>query len=250
MDETARCYRAHFLGYEHYNFHGADDHLGPVVVSLKTYSDQDKDSSDADTENHTRVIVRLNSGTVHQLIPDSALEDGLSPLKVAQAVHPDLVALDKLNPVLCPRASELIVNYDEHILDNFFKFGLVFQKHGQVTEEALFGNRSHPDSMEEFMQVSNFEHQQFEKFQIISFFQMLGQKIQLADHKGYTGALDTQYGQTGEDSLYEVFHGREIMFHVSTLLPFTENDSQQLQRKRHIGNDIVAIVFQVGIDFH
>lgn len=34
------------------------------------------------------------------------------------------------------------------------------------------------------------------------------------------------------------------MFHVSTLLPFTENDPQQLQRKRHIGNDIVAIVFQ------
>ena len=77
---------------------------------------------------------------------------------------------------------------------------------------------------------------------------MLGQKIQLADHKGYRGALDTQYGQTGEDSLYEVFHGREIMFHVSTLLPFTENDSQQLQRKRHIGNDIVAIVFQVVTD--
>merc|ERR550532_6735 len=34
------------------------------------------------------------------------------------------------------------------------------------------------------------------------------------------------------------------MFHVSTLLPFTEGDPQQLQRKRHIGNDIVAIIFQ------
>ena len=37
------------------------------------------------------------------------------------------------------------------------------------------------------------------------------------------------------------------MFHVSTLLPFKEKgDNQQLERKRHIGNDIVAIVFQVG----
>ena len=36
------------------------------------------------------------------------------------------------------------------------------------------------------------------------------------------------------------------MFHVSTLLPFTLGDAQQLQRKRHIGNDIVAIVFQVN----
>ena len=34
------------------------------------------------------------------------------------------------------------------------------------------------------------------------------------------------------------------MFHVSTLLPYTMGDTQQLQRKRHIGNDIVAIVFQ------
>eukprot|EP00058_Branchiostoma_floridae_P028457 XP_002613948.1 hypothetical protein BRAFLDRAFT_57261 [Branchiostoma floridae] len=34
------------------------------------------------------------------------------------------------------------------------------------------------------------------------------------------------------------------MFHVSTKLPYTEGDSQQLQRKRHIGNDIVCIIFQ------
>ena len=37
------------------------------------------------------------------------------------------------------------------------------------------------------------------------------------------------------------------MFHVSTLLPFTDTDRQQLQRKRHVGNDIVAVVFQVCI---
>lgn len=34
------------------------------------------------------------------------------------------------------------------------------------------------------------------------------------------------------------------MFHVSTMLPFTPNNKQQLHRKRHIGNDIVTIVFQ------
>ena len=36
------------------------------------------------------------------------------------------------------------------------------------------------------------------------------------------------------------------MYHVATLLPFSETDSQQLQRKRHIGNDIVSIIFQEG----
>jgi RAP1 GTPase activating protein 1 len=34
------------------------------------------------------------------------------------------------------------------------------------------------------------------------------------------------------------------MFHVSTLLPHSKVERQQLERKRHIGNDIVAIVFQ------
>lgn len=34
------------------------------------------------------------------------------------------------------------------------------------------------------------------------------------------------------------------MFHVSTMLPFSNNDRQQLTRKRHIGNDLVTIIFQ------
>lgn len=63
--------------------------------------------------------------------------------------------------------------------------------------------------------------------------------------KGYRGGLDTQHGQTGVESVYCQFRQREIMFHISTMLPYTAGDTQQLQRKRHIGNDIVAIVFQV-----
>uniref|UniRef100_A0A0R3RHY0 Rap-GAP domain-containing protein n=1 Tax=Elaeophora elaphi TaxID=1147741 RepID=A0A0R3RHY0_9BILA len=62
--------------------------------------------------------------------------------------------------------------------------------------------------------------------------------------KGYRGGLDTQHGQTGIESVYCQFRQREIMFHISTMLPYTAGDTQQLQRKRHIGNDIVAIVFQ------
>ena len=168
------------------------------------------------------MILRLNTGTIHKLIPESA---GMSPLRVAQIVEPEL-SLERLSPVLCPRASQLIMAYDEHVIDNCFKFGLIYQRAGQITEEELFSNRSHSAAMDDFMG-------------------MLGRRISLAEHKGYRGGLDTTHGQTGEESLYEVFQNREIMFHVSTLLPFTETDRQQLQRKRHVGNDIVAVVFQV-----
>lgn len=34
------------------------------------------------------------------------------------------------------------------------------------------------------------------------------------------------------------------MFHVATMLPLSDTDDQQVLRKRHIGNDIVTVVFQ------
>ena len=43
--------------------------------------------------------------------------------------------------------------------------------------------------------------------------------------------------------MYTYWRGIEIMFHVSTLLPHEEHDPQKLQRKRHVGNDIVCVVF-------
>lgn len=76
------------------------------------------------------------------------------------------------------------------------------------------------------------------------FLEVLGDRIQLKDFDGYRGGLDTQHGQTGTESVHTVFRQKEVMFHVSTLLPFTVGDTQQLQRKRHIGNDVVVIVFQ------
>jgi len=51
---------------------------------------------------------------------------------------------------------------------------------------------------------------------------------------------------TGKESIYAAFRGYEIMFHCSTLLPYTPGDAQQLERKRHLGNDIVIIVFKEG----
>nr|CAD2176301.1 unnamed protein product [Meloidogyne enterolobii] len=80
--------------------------------------------------------------------------------------------------------------------------------------------------------------------QFSEFLALLGDRVPLRNFDGYRGGLDTIHGQTGNESIYTKFSQKEIMFHVSTLLPYTAGDTQQLQRKRHIGNDIVAIVFQ------
>jgi RAP1 GTPase activating protein 1 len=36
------------------------------------------------------------------------------------------------------------------------------------------------------------------------------------------------------------------MFHVSTYLPYDSSNRQQLERKRHLGNDIVVLIFADG----
>ncbi|XP_065094758.1 rap1 GTPase-activating protein 1-like [Ochlerotatus camptorhynchus] len=161
---------------------------------------------------------------MHEIIPASCLGSNLSPIKMARLLN-EQINVDSFMPVLCPKASTLIASYDEHVLVTNFKFGVLYQRYGQTTEEELFCNSDTTPALEEFLDL-------------------LGQRIRLRDHKGYRGGLDIQNGHTGVTAVYEIFKEREIMFHVSTLLPYTEGDPQQLQRKRHIGNDIVAIVFQ------
>lgn len=65
------------------------------------------------------------------------------------------------------------------------------------------------------------------------FLEQIGEKIPLKGFDGFRGGLDTLKGQTGAESIHTNFEGREIMFHVSTMLPYTDNDSQQVGQGQH-----------------
>ncbi|BFZ23937.1 hypothetical protein BsWGS_26977 [Bradybaena similaris] len=213
-DSTAQCYRCEFNGKEHFNYYAIDEIIGPVVMSMKA------ESVPVDGIN---AIVRTRFCTRQEFIPASAV-DVPNPAKIARCICDD-VSTDRFHPVLSLKGSELVMSYDEHVLTHNFKFGVIYQKKGQTSEEEVFGNRRHSPAMDAFLET-------------------IGDRVQLKDFKGFRGGLDTTHCQTGAESVYTKFNGKEIMFHVSTLLPYTEGDTQQLQRKRHIGNDIVAIVFQ------
>ncbi|XP_061542885.1 rap1 GTPase-activating protein 1 isoform X6 [Phycodurus eques] len=215
-NSTAKIYRKQFMGKEHFNYYTMDAALGHLVFSLKydVIGDQE----------HLRLMLRSRLRTYHDVIPISCLTEFPNVVQMAKLVCEE-VNVDRFYPVLYPKASRLIVTFDEHVINNNFKFGVIYQKFGQTTEEEVFGNMVESPAFAEFLEF-------------------LGQKIELHDFKGFRGGLDVTHGQTGTESVYTNFHGKEIMFHVSTKLPYTEGDSQQLQRKRHIGNDIVAIVFQ------
>ncbi|CAL9704659.1 unnamed protein product [Knipowitschia caucasica] len=215
-NSLAKIYRKQFMGKEHFNYYTMDAALGHLVFSMKydVIGDQE----------HLRLMLRTRQKTHHDVIPISCLTEFPNVVQMAKLVCEE-VNVDRFYPVLYPKASRLIVTFDEHVISNNFKFGVIYQKYGQTTEEELFGNMEESPAFVEFLEF-------------------LGHKIELHDFKGFRGGLDVTHGQTGTESIYTNFHNKEIMFHVSTKLPYTEGDSQQLQRKRHIGNDIVAIVFQ------
>uniref|UniRef100_A0A669DZV1 Rap1 GTPase-activating protein 2 n=1 Tax=Oreochromis niloticus TaxID=8128 RepID=A0A669DZV1_ORENI len=195
INEAARAYRKHFLGREHLNF--SYFFISRYVFFISGDNDIYHDIS------QITIFVRFKCAV---LLCDEAA--GL-----------------RFSPILYPKASQLIVNYDEHEVNNTYKFGVIYQRFGQVSEEELFRNNEETLAFTEFLQL-------------------LGDTVDLQDFKGFRGGLDVSHGQTGSQSIYTVHRQQEIMFHVSTKLPFTEGDAQQLQRKRHIGNDIVALVFQ------
>ncbi|XP_069083109.1 rap1 GTPase-activating protein 2 isoform X2 [Pleurodeles waltl] len=213
---SARAYRKHFLGKDHLNFYCTASSLGNMILSVKC--------EEADAAEYLRIILRSKAKTLHERIPLAGLSKLPSVPQIAKALCDDATGL-KFSPVLYPKASQMIVSYDEHEVNNTFKFGVIYQKSKQTSEEELFGNNEESPSFKAFLNL-------------------LGDTVLLQDFKGFRGGLDVSHGQTGTESVYTVFRDREIMFHVSTKLPFTEGDAQQLQRKRHIGNDIVAIIFQ------
>ncbi|XP_053156387.1 rap1 GTPase-activating protein 1-like isoform X3 [Hemicordylus capensis] len=228
-DPTAKLYRKHFLGKEHQNFYANDTALGYLVLSVKY--------EQVERQDNLRLLLRVRTSTKQDLIPISCLNEFPNAVQMAKPkirvaatsrilkLLCEDVNVDRFFPVLYPKASQLIVAFDEHVISNNFKFGVIYQKPGQTTEEEIFSNTE-------------------ESLGFLEFLDLLGDRIQLQDFRGFRGGLDVTRGQTGTESVYTNFRGKEIMFHVSTKLPFTEGDAQQLQRKRHIGNDIVAIVFQ------
>uniref|UniRef100_A0A8C1LV38 RAP1 GTPase activating protein 2b n=1 Tax=Cyprinus carpio TaxID=7962 RepID=A0A8C1LV38_CYPCA len=211
-----RAYRKHFLGREHLNFYCTASNHGNLVLSLR--------HEEVKEQEYLHIILRTPSKTIYDRISLAGLTELPSVPQLAKLLCEDIVGL-RFSPVLYPKGSQLIVNYDEHELNNTFKFGVIYQKFGQTSEEELFGNNEETPAFTEFLRV-------------------LGDCVELQDFKGFRGGLDVSHGQTGSQSVYTVFRGQELMFHISTKLPYTEGDTQQVQRKRHIGNDIVAAVFQ------
>ncbi|KAI8337763.1 hypothetical protein BC941DRAFT_352872 [Chlamydoabsidia padenii] len=120
-----------------------------------------------------------------------------------------------------------LLHLDEIEVPPAYKFGVLTIKDNQTTEEEWFSNTGITRAFDRFLN-------------------MIGDRITLKGYDGYAAGLDTKTGETGDTSVVSRWHDYEIMFHVGPLMPHHQNDKQQVQRKRYIGNDIVCLVFLEG----
>lgn len=212
-------YRYFFYGVKHWNYCAKEEDIGAIIITLKP------EVSKPHSKGSFRVMVRSAYYLVIGLLSPSSYQGSLSSRD--DVVHfiskqADIKAPVKL--ITTPSVPAELLKMDSAFNKQAYKFGIVYMKEGQQTEEQLFGNETHSQGFDDFLNL-------------------LGERVRLKGFDKYRGGLDGNNDLTGKYSVFTKFGNSEIMFHVSTLLPFEEFDSQKLQRKRHIGNDIVCIIF-------
>ncbi|KAF7710727.1 hypothetical protein HF521_009599 [Silurus meridionalis] len=233
IDLGAYYYHKYFYGKEHQNYFGMDENLGPVALSVRREKLEEMKEKDWSPYNY-RIVVRtsqlttLRGAIMEDAVPSTARHGtarGLPLKEVLEYVVPELNIQCLRLALNSPKVPEQLLKLDEQGLSFQHKVGVLYCKAGQSTEEEMYNNESAGPALDEFLDL-------------------LGRRVRLKGFNKYKAQLDNKTDSTGTHSLYTTYKDFELMFHVSTLLPYTPNNRQQLLRKRHIGNDIVTIVFQ------
>lgn len=120
---------------------------------------------------------------------------------------------------------------EERLVEPNYKCGVLFARAGQVTEDDMFSNDSASPEFTHFLSC-------------------LGDTINLKDYTGFNGGLDVRDNTTGTKSVVGKYRDLNIMFHVSTMLPYSPANKQQIARKTHLLNDLGLVVFkEPGVPF-
>ncbi|XP_058136147.1 signal-induced proliferation-associated 1-like protein 3 isoform X4 [Dasypus novemcinctus] len=232
VDLGARYYQDYFVGKEHANYFGVDEKLGPVAVSIKREKLEDHKDHGPQFQYRiifrTRELITLRGSLLEDATPTATKHGtgrGLPPKDALEYIIPELNIHCLRLALNTPKVTEQLLKLDEQGLCRKHKVGILYCKAGQSSEEEMYNNEEAGPAFEEFLSL-------------------IGEKVCLKGFTKYAAQLDVKTDSTGTHSLYTTYQDYEIMFHVSTLLPYTPNNRQQLLRKRHIGNDIVTVIFQ------
>lgn len=225
--EYVSHYKSVLFAVDHTNYVTYDDESDIYwVVSIE-------EKPKSKRQDQLRALVRNRKDYVRINIEISSLSSSFTD-NFSKGSSVKMTALSKLMPELEKLKWVRVKNPDlndelasmedkEVKLGQAYKFGVLYVRPGQ-TEDEIFANNDPKPEFEEFLE-------------------MMGTKIELFGWQKYRGGLDVKNRSTGEHSVYHEIHGVSVMFHVCTMLPSQENDLQRVERKRHIGNDVVTFVY-------
>ncbi|XP_012236079.1 GTPase-activating Rap/Ran-GAP domain-like protein 3 isoform X2 [Linepithema humile] len=212
-----RWYFKYFLGKLHQNYIASDQERNPLFLSVVTSEVGDQ------CVPHYRVILWRRTGAQKISLPYSA-----NKTMTIRQILSNFFGLEKLDKapreVFTPELQKDLLLLEEQEGSVNFKFGVIYAREGQTTDDEMLSNESGSPGFERFLEI-------------------LGERIRLKGWDKYRGGLDVKGDMTGKESFYTVYAGHEVMYHVSTVLPYSKDNPQQLERKRHIGNDIVNIIY-------
>ncbi|KAF7690573.1 hypothetical protein HF521_012377 [Silurus meridionalis] len=218
VDLGAYYYRKYFYLREHWNYLGVDETLGPVAVSLRR--EKLDDHKEHGPQYNYRVIFRtselmtLRGSILEDAVPSTSkhgLARGLPLKEVLEYLVPELNVHCLRLALNTPKVTEQLMKLDEQGLSFQLKVGVMYCLAGQSSEEEMYNNEAAGPALEEFLQL-------------------LGERVRLKGFNKYRAQLDTKTDSTGTHSLYTTYKDYEIMFHVSTMLPYTPNNKQQRRR--------------------
>lgn len=223
-------YYTYFHGQLHTNYVGAELIHGIIVISILT------DTEQLQGEEVHRVLIKTRERDLSLLLPKKSVKTSSSKSKTNKQ-HAVLKAavnylrdthgmnISSIKEISDSSFSEELLDLEERLNTTAFKFGVLYCAQNQRTESEYYNNVNGSKDFDEFLD-------------------MLGEKVQLKGWTKYNGGLDVESNRSGDRSLYAEWSNFEIMFHVSTMLPHLPDEEQQLERKRHIGNDVIVLVFQ------
>eukprot|EP00010_Vexillifera_abyssalis_P007037 CAMPEP_0201546318 /NCGR_PEP_ID=MMETSP0173_2-20130828/2633_1 /ASSEMBLY_ACC=CAM_ASM_000268 /TAXON_ID=218659 /ORGANISM="Vexillifera sp., Strain DIVA3 564/2" /LENGTH=470 /DNA_ID=CAMNT_0047954945 /DNA_START=128 /DNA_END=1537 /DNA_ORIENTATION=- len=219
VDEDEPVYQNHFLHKEHDHYFAADTNKGPFVVSVLRVPENNR---------LLRVIVRSQYGIKNGMIkPTRSIDKQL--VRVCEIGEGTKFRKVRYQPD--SRLTQELVRQEQRRCEfrKTFGFGVLYASASALTEDDIYSNNDPSPDYTYFLE------------------NILGEKISLLGWEKYRAGLDVKETKsTGTHSIYTEIHGYQVMYHVSTMLPFSANNAQQLARKRHIGNDIVVIVYKEG----
>lgn len=125
-----------------------------------------------------------------------------------------------------PKVDRSLKHLDQAPTRETMKIGVLYVGRKQRTQQEILQNDRGSRAYEQFLD-------------------QLGWEVDLTTHKGFLGGLDSNPKSlsNGRKTLYYATSHSEVVFHVVSRMPTKEGDMQQIDKKRHVGNDYVHIVW-------